>query len=187
MGTEHLVHDTACRQGFGTRSPTWLVELVKHLGGVVSDSTLFGLLTTLMELIIDAKELTPELMEAIYLTRQVSEEPTDDEEELVGEEFVLDCFAPDDKKALEGEIKQHKARQSRWLNYKKQFKTWKVVVYGGVDLGCWVAWATGLYRDDISCAVGALKLRVWRGGEEGWGGGGVWGVGGHTPAQTKRE
>ena len=59
------------------------------------------------------------------MTRQVSEEPTDDQSELIGEEFVLDAFGPDDRIALEGEIKDHKKQIARWKGFKLEFKGWK--------------------------------------------------------------
>ena len=125
LDIERDLGETACRTGFGTKPAAWLIVFIKYLDAPVKGTTVFELLTQLIELLIAEAQRTPELYELIYMTRQVSEEPTDDESELIGEEFVLDAFGPEDRLALEGEIKEHKKHASRWKGFKVEFKTWK--------------------------------------------------------------
>jgi len=102
-----------------------LLGLVRYLGGVVRGTTLFDLLMTLIDLLIPESERTPELTEFILMTRQVKDEPTDDMQELISEEFVLDAFGVEDKQALEKEIEGHQTKATAWKGFKLQFKAWK--------------------------------------------------------------
>ena len=69
-----------------------MLGLVRYLGGAVHGTTLFDLLMTLIDLLIPESERTPDLIELILMTRQVKDEPTDDMQELISEEFVLESF-----------------------------------------------------------------------------------------------
>jgi len=125
LDIEYNVAECACRSGFGLRKPSWLIILIRHLGAEPEGTTVFDLLTKLIELLIPEEQRTPELCALIYATRQISEEPTDDQEELIGEEFCIDAFGPEDKVALEKEVETHKKHVSRWTEFKLDFKVWK--------------------------------------------------------------
>ena len=102
------------------------MSFIKYLGGVVSGTSVFALLGTLIELIIPEGQRTQILIESIYLTRQINEEPTNDSMELISEEFVLDSFGIDDKQALQKEIASQKQSHASWSQFKAEFRTWKV-------------------------------------------------------------
>jgi len=146
LDQERPLGQVACRTGFGVKPASWMIELVKYLGGHVMGTTVFALLGTLIALLIPAGEQTLDLVNSIYLTRQIAEEPTDDAMELVSDEFILDGFGIDDRQALEKEIKEHKQKHSRWTAFKQEFRTWKVALilseycsggvgWGGVEVG----------------------------------------------------
>ena len=143
LDIERPLGEVACRTGFGIKPASWLIDFIKHIGGIVTGTTVFALLGTCIELLIPEAQQTPELIELIYLTRQINEEPTDDAMELVSEEFVLDGFGIDDRQALETEIKEHKQVHARWTAFKGEFRVWKVALiiseycfgWGGVGCG----------------------------------------------------
>ena len=49
---ERPLAEVACRGGFGTKGPSWMIDFIKFLGGAPTENTIFALLGVLIELCI---------------------------------------------------------------------------------------------------------------------------------------